>query len=47
MTYREENPETSSLEEELEDSNSFDEREQFSKEDSISEDTGPTDEETK
>ena len=45
-TYREEDPGTSSPEEESEDSSSFDEGEQSSKKDSISGDTGLTDEET-
>ena len=45
-TYREENFETSSLEEELKDSSNFDEREQFNKKDSTFEDTRLTDEET-
>ena len=46
-TYREKNSKILSFKEELENLNSFNERKQFSKKDSTSEDTEFTDEETK
>ena len=46
-TYRKEDPKTLDFKEELEDSNSFDEREQSNKKDSIFEDIRFVDEEIK